>query len=98
MDWLNQVFIERFFEKYQTQLLYLANNPIGKFYLGIKDPREIVKLTNNSFHVYLGKKQYKATFKTYPVYAKKLALLLRAGLLVPFVFKPQLAPLFALVT
>lgn len=86
--WLDKPFDQELFEKYQTQLLYFVNNPIGKFYLGIKDPREVVKLTNNSFHVYKGKRQIEATFYGRPVYAEKLKWLaqnLKFSLNLPFV-------------
>src|SRR3990167_4473078 len=97
MKWLKKPFDRELFEKYQTQLLYFANNPIGKFYLGIKDSREIVKLTNNSYHCYKGRKQVEATFYGKPVFYRKLKYLTQAlkfGIALPFA--TQGIPVFAL--
>jgi len=88
VKWLDKPFDREFFEKYQTQLLYVANNPVGKWYLGISDSREITALNPNSFTVYKGRKKFISTFSGRPKYFKKLKWLaetLRFGFSLPFV-------------
>lgn len=99
MKWIDKPYDREIFEKYQTQLLFLANSKLGKLYLGIKDPREVVKLTQNSFHVYKGKKKIEATFYSSPIYGRKLIWLanaLKFGIALPFA--TQGIPVFALPT
>lgn len=60
------------FDKYQTQLLYLANSRIGKWFLNVEDKREVTRLNPNAFTIYKGKGEYISTFYGPDVYAKKL--------------------------
>lgn len=66
------------FEKYQKLLLKIANNPLGRAYLGLKDAL-VVKVTKNSVHYLTGfnKKSPKVTahFFSSNTFAKKLNLI-----------------------
>ena len=68
------------FTKYQPQLISLANNPWGRKFLGIshevKD--KIIGLTENAYFIQVGRNKYQATFRCYPVFAKRLHYALTA--------------------
>ncbi len=73
--------INYLFAKHQKSLVKFANHWAGRKFLGIdKECQErIVGLTDNAYIVRLGRHTFKTTFRTYPLFAKKLGLLLTAG-------------------
>jgi len=68
------------FGKYQSQLCRLANHPLGRKFLGIshevKD--KIIGISDNAYFIQKGRNKYQATFRCYPVFAKRLHYALTA--------------------
>lgn len=64
--------IRHLFNKYQKPLLKLVNNRFGRKFLGIEAKEKIVGLTPNAYIVRKKRGVYKATFRCYPLFAKKL--------------------------
>lgn len=71
--------MKELFYKYQPQLLKLANNSLGRYYLGIshevKD--KIVKLDPNAYTTQVGRRKFQSTFRCYNLFEKKLGLALK---------------------
>jgi len=58
-----------FFDKFQRELLLVANSEAGRSLFRIPDKEKIVKLSPNSYHTELDKGIYKATFRCYELYS-----------------------------
>ncbi len=92
---------KQFFYKFQNPLLLLANNTLGRKFLGIDNEckDKIVKITPNSYATQIGRNKYQEVFRCYNLFAKKLELAIKAGSILSLsAFAPQIAPMFALVT
>ncbi len=57
-----------FFQKFQKELLEIANSDYGRSLFQIPEKEKIVKLSPNSYHLELDKGIYKATFRCYEFY------------------------------
>lgn len=70
------------FARLQMPMLFLANNQLGRKYLGIahevKPNQKILRLTSNSYVIDKGNKVTQI-FRGYDLFGKKLALLLKVG-------------------
>ena len=67
--------VKDLFSKHQEPLLKLANNRFGRKFLEIETKDKIVKLIDNAFVVSKGN-GLQATFRAYPVYAKRIGVAL----------------------
>lgn len=85
--------MKELFYKYQKSLLNLTNDPFCRKLLGINHNLKIDALVPNGYGFRLGKNKWNFTFRTYPVYQKRIGLALQTydSLLegIKYYFKPR---------